>query len=71
MRRAVVALAAATALLACGSATAANGWWTFDRNANLNSTLTWKWTYPPSPAQYSSSWRAGSGSSTDELMVWA
>jgi hypothetical protein len=67
MRRAVVALAATTtALLACGSVTAANGWWTFDRNTNLNSTLTWKWTYPPSPTQYSHGWRAGSGSSTNE-----
>jgi len=67
MRRAVLALAAAAALLACArSAAAANGWWTFDRNTNLNSTLTWKWTYPPSSAQYSHSWRAGAGSSTDE-----
>ena len=44
-----------------GPASAANGWWTFHRNTNLNSTLTWKWTYPPSPAEYSRSWRGGSG----------
>jgi hypothetical protein len=48
------------------SASAANGWWTFERQTNLNSTLTWKWTYPPSPAQYSRSWRAGSGTSPNE-----
>jgi hypothetical protein len=48
---------------------AANGWWTFDRNTNLNSTLTWKWTYPPSPTQYSRSWRGGSGTTTDECEV--
>ena len=67
MRRAAVLLAAAVALAACaGPAGATNGWWTFDRDTNTNSTLTWKWTYPPSPAQYVRSWRAGSGSSTDE-----
>jgi hypothetical protein len=67
MRRGAVVVAATAALLAwSGPSAAANGWWTFDRNTNLNSTLTWKWTYPPSPAQYSHSWRAGSGASTDE-----
>jgi hypothetical protein len=53
-------------LASTSSAPAANGWWTFDRQTNLNSTLTWKWTYPPSPAQYSRSWRAGSGTSPNE-----
>jgi hypothetical protein len=48
---------------------AANGWWTFDRDTNVDSTLHWKWTYPPSPAQYSRSWRAGSGTTTDECQV--
>ena len=61
----------ATLVLACGAAPAhaANGWWTFDRNTNLSSTLTWKWTYPPSPTQYTHSWRAGSGVTTDECEV--
>ena len=62
-----VALAAMIAAFACaGPAQAANGWWTFERNSNTNSTLSWKWTYPPSPTQYARSWRAGSGSSTNE-----
>jgi hypothetical protein len=48
---------------------AANGWWTFNRNTNLSSTLSWKWTFPPSPTQYARSWRAGSGVTTDECEV--
>jgi hypothetical protein len=61
------ALAAVVAALACvGPAQAANGWWTFDRMTNINSTLTWKWTYPPSATQYTRSWRAGSGTSPYE-----
>jgi hypothetical protein len=52
-----------------GPASAANGWWTFHRNTNLNSTLTWKWTYPPSPAEYSRSWRGGSGTTMDECEI--
>ena len=67
MRRAAALLAAAVALAVCaGPAGATNGWWTFDRDTNTNSKLTWKWTYPPNPAQYVHSWRAGSGSSTAE-----
>ena len=62
-------LAAVVLAWTAQSATAANGWWTFDRNTNLNSTLSWKWTYPPSSAQYTRSWRAGSGSTTDECEV--
>ena len=34
------------ALILCwtaGPASAANGWWTFERNTNLSSTLSWKW----------------------------
>jgi hypothetical protein len=69
MPRAAVVLATAVAALACAAAASgANGWWTFDRNTNRNSTLTWKWTYPPSPEQYTHSWRAGSGSSMDECI---
>ena len=56
-----IALLVALVLSTAAPASAANGWWTFNRNTNLNSTLTWKWTYPPSPADYSRSWRAGSG----------
>ena len=65
-----IALLAAL-VLACAAtpASATNGWWTFNRNTNLNSTLSWKWTYPPSSAQYSRSWRAGSGSTIDECEV--
>ena len=45
-----IALLAALALCwIAAPASAANGWWTFDRDTNLDSTLTWKWTYPPSP----------------------
>jgi hypothetical protein len=63
----VVALAALLAALACaGSARAANGWWAFERVTNIDSTLSWKWTYPPSPAESSRSWRAGSGTSRYE-----
>ncbi|HEY3105252.1 MAG TPA: hypothetical protein VGJ49_00505 [Gaiellaceae bacterium] len=60
-------LAAMVAAFACaGPAQAANGWWTFERISNTNSTLTWKWTYPPSPTQYTRSWRAGSGTTQNE-----
>jgi hypothetical protein len=48
------------------AAEAANGWWTFHRESNINSTLTRKWTYPPSPTEYSKSWRAGSGTTMNE-----
>jgi hypothetical protein len=69
MRRAAVALAGIAVLLACNArALAANGWWTFNRNANADSTLSWKWTFPPSPTQYTHSWRAGSGTSQDECL---
>jgi hypothetical protein len=63
----IVALAAVVAALAYAeSGLAANGWWTFKRQSNVDSTLSWKWTYPPSAADYSRSWRAGSGSSPYE-----
>ena len=63
----IVALVAVLVALACAeSGQAANGWWTFKRQTNMDSTLAWKWTYPPSPAQHAHSWRAGSGTSTDE-----
>jgi hypothetical protein len=69
MRRLMAALASGVALLVCGgTASAADGWWTFDRDTNIDSTLTRKWTYPPSPTQYSHSWRAGSGTSQNECM---
>ena len=65
-----IALLAALALCwIAAPASAANGWWTFDRDTNLDSTLTWKWTYPPSPAQYSRSWRGGSGTTMDECEI--
>jgi hypothetical protein len=48
------------------AASGANGWWTFRRDSNLDSRLAWKWTYPPSPTEYSKSWRAGSGTTTNE-----
>jgi hypothetical protein len=63
----IVALAAVLAALACAhSGQAANGWWTFKRQTNIDSTLSWKWTYPPSATEYSRRWRAGSGSSPYE-----
>jgi hypothetical protein len=63
----IVAVAAVVAALACAeSGVAANGWWTFKRQTNVDSTLSWKWTYPPSAAEYSRRWRAGSGSSPYE-----
>jgi hypothetical protein len=69
MRAIAVTLAAAVAVLVCAThAPAANGWWTFDRDTNADSTLSWKWTYPPSPTQYTHSWRAGSGTSQDECV---
>src|SRR4051812_50186582 len=55
----IALLAALVLSWTVGPASAANGWWTFDRDTNLNSRLTWKWTYPPSPAEYSRSWRGG------------
>lgn len=65
----IALLAALLLAWAAGPASAANGWWTFNRNTNLNSVLNWKWTYPPSPTQYTRSWRAGSGTTTDECQV--
>ena len=53
-------------LCAPAAAVAANGWWTFQRETNPNSTLSWKWTYPPNATQYSKSWRAGSGTTQNE-----
>jgi hypothetical protein len=66
--RRVALLCLVVALCGAPSAGAVNGWWTFNRDTNLDSTLTWKWTYPPSPAEYTHSWRAGSGTSTDECV---
>jgi hypothetical protein len=65
MRRAFLLIIVA-AMAIPPAAGAANGWWTFQRESNLNSTLTWKWTYPPNPAEYSKSWRAGSGTTMNE-----
>lgn len=65
MRRALVAFLVAS-LCTPAATGAADGWWTFERETNLNSTLTWKWTYPPNPSQHSKSWRAGSGTTTNE-----
>ncbi|HEX5467745.1 MAG TPA: hypothetical protein VFW80_01710 [Gaiellaceae bacterium] len=62
-----IALVAALVLAwTSAPAQAATGWWTFNRNTNLDSRLSWKWTYPPSPTEYTRSWRAGSGTSKDE-----
>jgi hypothetical protein len=65
MRRALLTCLV-VALCAPAGAEAANGWWTFHRKTNLDSTLRWKWTHPPNPTEYSASWRAGSGTSTNE-----
>lgn len=66
MRTTVLFIGVLLALVMPAGSPAANGWWTFDRDTNLDSTLTWKWTYPPSSAQYARSWRAGSGTSPYE-----
>jgi hypothetical protein len=65
MRRALLILLVA-AVCSPPAAGAANGWWTFQRQSNVDSTLRWKWTYPPSPTEYAESWRAGSGTSPYE-----
>jgi hypothetical protein len=65
MRRALLTCLV-VALCAPAAAGAANGWWTFHRQTNLDSTLTWKWTHPPNPTEFTASWRAGSGSTTNE-----
>jgi hypothetical protein len=65
-----IALVAALVLTwASAPAQAANGWWTFNRNSNLDSRLSWKWTYPPSPTEYTRSWRAGSGTTNNECEI--
>ncbi|HEY7002929.1 MAG TPA: hypothetical protein VH281_01505 [Gaiellaceae bacterium] len=70
MRIPRIALVAALVLAwAAAPAPAANGWWTFNRNSNLDSTLSWKWTYPPSPTEYAHHWRAGSGTTKNECQV--
>jgi hypothetical protein len=69
VRVCVVALVAALFLIAVAPASAVNGWWKFRRETNINSTLFWIYTYPPNPTQYSFSWRAGSGTSTDACEV--
>jgi hypothetical protein len=65
MRRALLTCLV-VALCAPATAGAANGWWTFHRQTNLDSTLKWKWTHPPNPTEFTASWRAGSGSTTNE-----
>jgi hypothetical protein len=65
MRRALLACLV-VALSAPAATGAANGWWTFHRKTNLDSTLRWKWTHPPNPTEFAASWRAGSGTSTNE-----
>lgn len=65
MRRAFL-ICLVLALCVPAAAAGANGWWTFHRQTNLDSTLRWKWTHPPNPTEYSASWRAGSGTSTNE-----
>jgi hypothetical protein len=65
MRRALT-LATLFALTLPAAAPAANGWWAFNRNTNLDSVLSWTWTYPPDTTRYSKSWRAGSGTTTNE-----
>jgi hypothetical protein len=59
-------LAACLLALSASPAGAANGWWTFDRDTNLDSTLRWRWTYPDNPTIYGKAWRAGSGTSRYE-----
>lgn len=65
MRRALLICLVAF-LCAPAAAFGADGWWTFLRETNANSTLSWKWTYPPNTTQYSKSWRAGSGTTRNE-----
>ena len=65
-----IALVAALVLAwTSAPAPAANGWWTFNRNTNLDSRLSWKWTYPPSPTEHSRNWRAGSGTTKNECEI--
>jgi hypothetical protein len=59
-------LAACLLALSASPAGAADGWWTFDRDTNLDSTLRWRWTYPDNPTIYGKAWRAGSGTSRYE-----
>jgi hypothetical protein len=63
--RALVVTAFLAASLAA-PATAADGWWTFDRNTNLSSVLSWRWTNPPDTTEHIRTWRAGSGTTTNE-----
>lgn len=63
--RALVATAFLAASLAA-PASAAGGWWTFDRNTNLSSVLSWRWTNPPDTTEHVRTWRAGSGTTTNE-----
>jgi hypothetical protein len=65
MRRTLL-ICLVVALWAPTAGVAADGWWTFKRETNTNSTLSWKWTYPPNQTQYSKSWRAGSGTAQNE-----
>ena len=65
MRRALL-VCLVTSLFAPAAAFGADGWWTFKRETNANSTLSWKWTYPPNSTQHSKSWRAGSGTTQNE-----
>jgi hypothetical protein len=61
-----IAAALAACLALAGPAHAADGWWTFNRNTNLDSVLTWTSTYPPDATRYRRSWRAGSGTTQNE-----
>jgi hypothetical protein len=64
--RRLLLLCLVASLCTPAAAAGANGWWTFKRETNANSTLSWKWTYPPNATQYSKRWRAGSGTTQNE-----
>jgi hypothetical protein len=68
MRRALLVVAVVALYAPAGASAEANGWWTFNRDTNLDSRLSWKWTYPPRTGEYSQTWRAGSGTSRDECL---
>ena len=65
------ALAAVFSLaLALAAPSSADGWrFTFYKQSNLSSTLTFGWTDPYDGLVYSDSWRAGSGVSTDTCWI--
>ena len=68
MRAAVGAAVAAALLLGAAPARAYYTWFDFQRQTNTASTLTLNWE-PTAGHFFSTSWRAGSGTSTDACWV--